>query len=175
MVEVDAALVVGAAGILVGAGSLVYAHTQATLARRQAEAAVKATEYQRTKTMTALLHEVRATLMDDRVLREGYVVANADLMARINELGGFDAFVAMRNMLDALQDVWVMRRDGVLADHTWRLWTSGWVPILRMDLARLVFESAARREAYDPGFIAAMGVAFERGGFSDPLTSRARP
>lgn len=172
MVEVDAALLLGLTGTILGAGSLLYARTQARAARGQAEAQHRAALIDVNRSVMDETRRIRNDIITNPAFREAYLRANPQLAATFAAAGGMEAIIAMRNALDACHDTWYLRKLGIIEDHYWRNWGAAFVPLLRTPEVQLIFENAVARKIYDDDFVEGVRAAIRDSSFPDP---RARP
>lgn len=173
MVEVDVAVLLGLLGIILGGGSLIYARTQALAQHRQAEAANRLTEAEVNQGLAARVRDTRSLILTDPVLRKQYFDANPKLSQRIEEAGGIDAWVNIRNVLDHTEDIYFLRRAGIVADHVWNNWSGSVPAILQMPIAKSAYEDAAERGIYGTDFTAFLHAGREGKPLPDPI--RASP
>lgn len=162
MVEVDLGVALGLAGIGTALASAAYARTQAEATRRAVTVETDAAMWERVR-------DIRWKVATQPSLMREWVEANprfAEALAL--EPSTFEAFVAMRDFLDASQDVYFLRRAGHVSDHAWRRWMTSLLPFARMPTFRRVAANARDRGAFEPAFVAFLG-SVEAGAPEDPL------
>lgn len=168
MVEVDLALVLGAAGTLLGLGSLTYARVQAVAQKQQAQEQQRISVVEINRAMDAQVRALRELLVTNPSLMREYLEANPSLAGVFEPLGGLGQVVTVRNILDSVHDAWHLREQGIVSDHYWRNWEAAIPPISRMRSIDALFENAASRGAYDGGFVAAWRAMRDEGRPLDP-------
>ncbi|MHB8606040.1 MAG: hypothetical protein ACYDCK_12380 [Thermoplasmatota archaeon] len=148
----DWGVVFGLTGIAVGASSLVYARAQAKAARGQETAAMRAALIEVNEALRARTIDNRSRIAHVPALIQEYARSNPTIGRDADAVGGLESFRVLRDLLDHMEDVYMLRAQGVAADHTWHGWIVGFTGITRMPSFRAVFESAAERGAFDPKF-----------------------
>src|SRR6266511_6133602 len=84
--------------------------------------------------------------------------------------GGLDNFIAVREAMDTMQDVYFLRKDGVVTDQYWHVWTNTFFRFYaKMPTFLRVFDFAAEEGLLHPEF-----VGFYRGTL-DGGTPRGSP
>lgn len=168
MVEVDLALVLGAAGTLLGLGSLGYTRVQAVAQRRQADEQQRLANVEINRAMDEQVRAMRRLLVGNERLQREYLDANPALREAFEPVGGLTHVVDVRNILDAAHDAWHLRRLGIVTDHYWRNWEAAMPPVSRIASARTIFENAASRGAFEEGFVTAWRAMRDDGRPLDP-------
>lgn len=171
----DWGIVFGLTGIGVGLLSLVYARTQAIHARRQADAAYVATSLQLQREMSDRINKARMELMRDPAAAKMYLAAIPELARLVPEGSDLDTIVMIRNAIDGLQDMYFLRKRSIVDGHHWRSWTSSFAVIVRMPIARPIFDNAVARDALDPEFVAFLRPLFDGQLLADPRDSDPAP
>jgi hypothetical protein len=151
----------GAAGILTSGVSLLYFREQAAAARRQAEEARRQSESAtRLALMESNLHmygrfrETRNRFLDHPNLEKEWRDSHPTFSATFDACGGLDEFVAVRDAMDTMQDVYFLRRGGSVTDHYWHVWTRTFFRFYsKMPTFLLVFEFAAKEGLLHPDFV----------------------
>jgi hypothetical protein len=164
----DLGIVFGVTGMTVGLLSLVYARTQAVHARRQADAAQLATALELQRAMAERIYQARMDLVTNPDVAKEYIDANPQLHAIYAKSGTLTGVAIIRNAIDALQDIYFLRKQGIVLDHQWANWTSSFVPIARMGLARSIYDNAVARGALDARFAAFLLPVFDGKMLDDP-------
>jgi hypothetical protein len=148
----DLGTIFGLLGFVTAVLSAIYSRTQAVEARRQAEAAHASMAVDLSRSLNEQMLQSREGLVTNALLAREYLEANPVIAAMCPNPAALEAFVTVRNVIDTLQDMYFLRKEGVASSHQWRHWTSPLVPIARMPTFRTAFENAARGKAIDPEF-----------------------
>lgn len=164
----DLGIVFGATGMMVGLLSLVYARTLAENARRQADAAQLATALELQRAMAERIYQARMDLVTNPEVAKEYVESNPHLQEIYGNHGTLAAVAIIRNAIDGLQDIYFLRKQGIVQDHQWKNWTSSFVPIARMPLTRSIYDNAVARGALDARFAALLLPVFDGETLGDP-------
>jgi hypothetical protein len=168
-VSVDWGVVFGLTGVAVGGASLLYARTQAIHARRQADAANMATALQLQREMSDRILQHRMALIRDPVVAKLYYENIPGLVEALNDGSGtLESLVTIRNAIDGLQDVYFLRKRGIVEEYHWRSWSSAFNVIARVPIFRLVYENAVARNALDPEFAAYLRSLVDGQPLTDP-------
>lgn len=164
----DLGIVFGVTGMTVGLLSLVYARTQAVHAQRQADAAQLATALELQGAMAERIYQARMDLVTNPDVAKEYFESNPHVHEILGSHGTLPGLAIVRNAIDALQDIYFLRKQGIVQDHQWTNWTSSFVPIARMPLTRSVYENAVARGALDAGFATFLLPVFDGKTLGDP-------
>lgn len=164
----DWGVVFGLGGMTVGLLSLVYARTQALNARRQADAAHLASTLEVQRAMAERIYQVRMDLVRSPEATEMYLDANPGLRKVFADATSLESVVIVRNMLDGLQDMYFLRKAGIVGDHHWQNWVAAFGPVARIPLARRIFDNAVERNAIDAEFAAFVRPLLDGGTLVDP-------
>jgi hypothetical protein len=166
---VDWGVIFGVTGLCVGLLSLVYARTQALHARRQADAANMATALQLQREMSDRIFQHRMALIRDPGIAKMYY-ENVPGLSEALEDGKvmLESVVHIRNAIDGLQDVYFLRKRGIVEEYHWRHWASAFNVIGRAPTFRLVYENAVARNALDPEFAAYLRPLIDGRPLADP-------
>lgn len=153
LVTVDWGVVFGLTGVAVGCGSLIYARTMAIHARRQADATHLATTLQLQREMSDRLFQHRAALIRDPSVAQAYYEA-VPHFAKVLDEGSvsIESITMIRNAIDGLQDVYILRKRGIVEDYHWRAWASAFIVLGRTPLMRIVYDASIARNGLDPEF-----------------------
>ena len=169
IVNVDWGVIFGLTGVGVGFISLVYARTQAIHARRQADAANLGTTLQLQREMSDRIFQHRTALMRDPAIAKAYYDASPDFAKLIDEgLVGIEGITTIRNAIDGLQDMYFLRKRGIVEEYHWRHWTSAFAVLSRSPVMRIVYENAVARNAFDPEFVAYFKPLLDGRPLADP-------
>ncbi|MGC1381349.1 MAG: hypothetical protein WA814_10060, partial [Candidatus Baltobacteraceae bacterium] len=124
----DLGVVFGATGMAIGMLSLVYARTQALHARRQADAAHLAATLEVQQAMADRMRQARTNLTSNPGIMAMYLEANPEMRELYPDVASVETTVVVRNIIDALQDIYFLRKAGIVGDHFWRNWMASFVP-----------------------------------------------
>lgn len=167
--NVDWGVTFGVTGFCVGLLSLVYARTQALHARRQADAANMATALQLQHEMSERIFQQRMALIRDPGVAKMYAENVPGLSEALQDgRATLESVVTIRNAIDGLQDVYFLRKRGIVEEYHWRHWASSFNVIGRIPLFRLVYENAVARNAFDPEFAAHLQPLLNGRPLTDP-------
>jgi hypothetical protein len=164
---VDWGVAFGLAGIVVGTTSLVYARTQAVNARRQADAAHLAATLETQRIMADRIYQSRMDMARNPAVM-AMLVAGVPGLAEIYGPETRETALVIRNQIDNLQDMYFLRKRGIVEDRHWANWGAGFAPLARAGFVRTIFENAAARKALDPEFVAYMRPIFDGAELPDP-------
>jgi hypothetical protein len=164
----DLGIVFGVTGMTVGFLSLVYARTQAVHAQRQADAAQLATALELQGAMAERIYQARMDLVTNPDVAKEYFESNPHAREILGSNGTLAGLAIVRNAIDALQDIYFLRKQGIVQDHQWINWTSSFVPIARMPLTLSVYDNAVARGALDARFAAFLLPVFDGKTLGDP-------
>lgn len=166
--NVDWGIVFGLTGVAVGSISLVYARTQAIHARRQADAANLATTLQLQREMSDRIFLHRMALVEDPIVSKVYYKALPTLADGPADGAVLSSLVTMRNAIDGLQDMYFLRKRGVVEKYHWRHWTSVFNTISHAPTMRLVYDHGIEHDVWDPEFVEFLRPVFDGQPLSDP-------
>ncbi len=166
---VDWGTVFGVTGFCVGLASLVYARTQALHARRQADAANMAIALQLQHEMSERILQHRMALIRDPAIAKMYYENVPGLSAALKDgTATLEGVVTIRNAIDALQDMYFLRKRGIVEEYHWRHWASALNVVGRAPMFHLVYENAVARDALDPEFAAYLRPLVDGRPLTDP-------
>ena len=99
-----------------------------------------------------------------------------DTQPRFSEMfdacGGLDKFIAVREAMDTMQDVFFLRKDGCVTDQYWHVWTKTFFRFYaKMPTFLRVFEFAAEEGLLHPDFVVFYRGAVEGRALADPALS----
>jgi hypothetical protein len=168
-VTLDWGVLFGVTGFCVGLLSLVYARTQALHARRQADAANMATALQLQREMSDRIFQHRMALIRDPGIAKMYYENVPGLSEALEDgKATLESVVTIRNAIDGLQDVYFLRKRGIVEEYHWRHWASAFSVIGRAPMFHLVYENAVARNALDPEFAAYLRPLVDGRPLTDP-------
>jgi hypothetical protein len=157
----------------IGMLSIVYARTQALHARRQADAAHLATTLEVQQAMAKRMYQTRLNLTSNPGIMAMYLEANPEMRELYPDVASVESTVVVRNIIDALQDMYFLRKMAIVDDHFWRNWMASFVPVARMPITRAVFDNAVERAAIEPEFASFLQPIFESRPLVDPKLANA--
>lgn len=165
----DWGVVFGLTGVAVGSLSLIYARTQAIHARRQADAANLATTLQLQREMSDRIFQHRMALIRDPLIAKIYYRNIPNLPEVTREDGQtLESLVTIRNALDGLQDMYFLRKRGIVEKYHWRHWTAAFSVVAQAPVARLVYDNGIEHDVWEPEFVAFLRPLFEGKPLTDP-------
>lgn len=166
---VDWGIVFGLTGVAVGSVSLLYARTQAIHARRQADAANLATTLQLQREMSDRIFQHRMALIHDPLIAKIYYENIPNLPETTREDGHtLESLVTIRNAMDGLQDMYFLRKRGIVEKYHWRHWTAAFSVVARAPIARMVYDNGIARDVWDPEFVKFLEPLFDGKPLADP-------
>jgi len=169
--SVDWGIVFGGTGMTIGLLSLVYSRTQAVHSQRQADAAQLATALELQRAMAERIYQARMDLVTNPEVAKEYVDSNPHLHELYGDHGTLAGIAIVRNAIDGLQDIYFLRKQGIVQDHQWQNWTSSFAPIARMPLTRSIYDNAVARGALNAQFAAFLLPVFDGKTLGDPKGS----
>jgi hypothetical protein len=177
----DLGTVFGLVGLLVALMSLVYVRTQAEASRLQAEATAEQTRIARriaalevSLRLADRTFDVRREMMAEPAVIEAYWRANPQLEETHARAGGIGAVMMIRRMLDSTQDIYLLRKEGIVTDAHWRNWIAALRPFMKMPEVRAILDNAVERQVFDDEYVAFLR-AFDAPGAPPDPAPRQRP
>lgn len=141
-------------------------------ARRQADAAYLATTLQLQREMSDRIFQHRTALIRDPAVAKLYYEAIPDLAKHIDEsAAGIESIVTIRNAIDGLQDMYFLRKRGIVELYHWRHWAAAFNVVSRLPMTRLVFENTVALNALEPEFVEFFRPLFDGKTLADPKGS----
>jgi hypothetical protein len=166
--SVDWGVVFGLTGVGVGMLSLIYARTQALNARRQADAAHLSTRLDIQRAMADRAYQAQMEMLRNTKAAQMYFDANPSMREVYEDGDAFEVGVFIRNMIDGFQDMYFLRKRGIVDDHHWCNWVAVFLPIARMPLTRRIYDNAVNRMAIDAEFAEFLKPVFAEQSLRDP-------
>jgi hypothetical protein len=167
--NVDWGVIFGLTGVAVGSVSLLYARTQAIHARRQADAANLATTLQLQREMSDRIFQHRMALIRDPLIAKIYYENIPNLPEIAREDGHtLESLVTIRNAMDGLQDMYFLRKRGIVEKYHWRHWTAAFSVVARAPVARMVYDNGIARDVWEPEFVEFLRPLFDGQPLVDP-------
>lgn len=168
----------GGVGLLASAASAVYfrsqaraAHRQAEEARRQSETADRLALMQSNLDMYARFRETRNKFLHFDNLQQEWRETQPRFSEMFDTCGGLDKFVAVREAMDTMQDVYFLRRDGCVTDQYWHVWANTFFRFYaKMPTFLKVFAFAAEEGLLHPEFVTFYRGAIEGTVLADPAS-----
>jgi hypothetical protein len=149
----------GAAGCIASGASAVYFRSQARAAHRQSDVADRVAMMESNLQMYARFRETRNQFLRFPNLQKEWRDTQPSFAEVFDACGGLDNFIAVREAMDTIQDVYFLRKDGVVTDQYWHVWTSTFFRFYaKMPTFLRVFDFATKE-----GLLHAEFVTFYRG------------
>ncbi len=169
-------VVLGGAGCVASAASAVYfrsqaraAHRQAAEAQRQSESADRLALMHSNLDMYARFRETRNQFLHFPNLQQEWRDTQPRFAEMFDACGGLDNFIAVREAMDTMQDVYFLRKDGCVTDQYWHVWTKTFFRFYaKMPTFLQVFEFAADEGLVHPEFVAFFRSAIDGETLPDP-------
>jgi hypothetical protein len=162
-------VVLGGAGCIASAASAVYFRSQARAAHRQSEVADRVAMMESNLQMYARFRETRNQFLRVPNLQKEWRETQPRFSEIFDACGGLDNFVAVREAMDTIQDVYFLRRDGVVTDQYWHVWTNTFFRFYaKMPTFLRVFEFAAEEGLLHPEFVTFYRATIGGGTPADP-------
>jgi hypothetical protein len=178
--NLDAALVAslafGVAGIAVGVVAVVHSRQQAHASRLQAEQAGRVAEIESSRRMLDEFRALRRQRFTDPTLLTEARAASPEIVPLLDADGGAASFLINCDTLDTFQEVFFLRRRGIVSDEHWALWTQmHMLGPVKLPGFRAVWEASLKHEWLDPDFAAFYAPAFRDAPLRDPLRVSPTP
>jgi hypothetical protein len=169
--------VLGGAGCVTSAASALYFRSQARAAHRQAESARRTSEntdrlamMESNLGMYARFRETRNQFLQFANLQQEWRETQPRFAEMFDACGGLDKFIAVREAMDTMQDVYFLRKDGCVTDQYWHVWTKTFFRFYsKMPTFLKVFEFAADEGLLHPEFASFYRAAIDGGRLPDPV------
>ena len=169
-------VVLGGAGCVASAASAVYfrsqaraAHRQADEARRQSENSDRLSMMESNLAMYARFRETRNQFLHFPNLQQEWRDTQPRFSEMFDACGGLDKFIAVREAMDAMQDVYFLRKDGCVTDQYWHVWTKTFFRFYaKMPTFLKVFDFASDEGLLHPEFVTFYRGAIQGERLADP-------
>jgi hypothetical protein len=162
-------VVLGGAACIASAASTVYFRSQARAAHRQSDVADRVAMMESNLQMYARFRETRNQFLRVPTLQKEWRETQPSFAEIFDACGGLDNFVAAREAMDTIQDVYFLRRDGVVTDQYWHVWTNTFFRFYaKMPTFLRVFEFAAQEGLLHPEFVSFYRATIDDGAPADP-------
>ena len=169
-------VVLGGAGIVTSGASAVYFRSQARAAQHQAEEARHQSEsadrlamMESNLQMYARFRDTRNQFLHFPNLEREWHESHPRFGEMSEACGGLDNFIAVREAMDTMQDVYFLRRDGCVTDQYWHVWTRTFFRFYaKMPTFLKVFDFAADEGLLHPDFVTFYSAAIRGDTLSDP-------
>jgi hypothetical protein len=111
----------------------VYFRSQARAAHRQSEVADRVALMESNLQMYSRFRETRNQFLQFPTLQREWRETQPGFSEIFDASGGLDQFIAVLEAMDGMQDVYFLRKDGVVTDQYWHVWTNTFFRVLRQD------------------------------------------
>ena len=172
------AVVLAAVSCVASGASAIYFRSQARSAeehtkeaRRQSENADRLALMHSNLEMYSRFRETRNKFLQFPNLQTEWRETQPRFAEMFDACGGLDNFIAVREAMDTMQDVYFLRKDGCVTDQYWHVWTNTFFRFYaKMPTFLKVFEFAAEEGLLHPEFVTFFLAATEGRALSDPAT-----
>jgi hypothetical protein len=172
---VFAVVLAGVSCVASGASAMYFrsqaraAHRQAEEARHQSESADRLALMHSNLEMYSRFRETRNQFLHFPNLQQEWRETQPRFSEMFDACGGLDNFIAVREAMDTMQDVYFLRKDGSVTDQYWHVWTNTFFRFYaKMPTFVKVFEFAADEGLLHPEFAAFFHPVIEGRALSDP-------
>ncbi len=148
----DLGLLFGALGIGTAVLSAVYARAQALEARRQVEGMRREAMLKSSRAISDAMLAMRTGLVNSPEIMREYLASNPQMAAAYGDVDRIRSVIHLRNYLDVMQDVYFLRKEGIVAAYQWRGWVGALVPFARTPTFRALCENGIARRTLDDEF-----------------------
>jgi hypothetical protein len=164
-------VVLGGAGCVASLASAVYFRSQAHAIRRQSDVADRVAMMESNLEMYARFRETRNKFLQFPNLQQEWRESEPRFGEMFDACGGLDNFIAVREAMDTMQDVYFLRKDGVVTDQYWHVWTNTFFRFYaKMPTFLRVFDFAAEEGLLHPEFVSFYRGTLDGGTHTDPLS-----
>jgi hypothetical protein len=119
--------------------------------------------------MSDRIFQHRAALIRDPSVAKAYYEAIPHFAKLLDEGAvGIEGITTIRNAIDGFQDVYFLRKRGIIEEYHWRAWYSAFAVLARSPVMRIVYDAAIARSALDPEFAAYFAPLLDLQPLADP-------
>jgi hypothetical protein len=170
----DATLAVAGLGLLTAIVTVIYTHINTQQTRRMMMASIQQTTLSNHAELLERSFRARAVALRNPHIREDLVARFAGMREVLAMAGDVETFIAYRDAMDAAMDLYFLRKEGVLADEYWMVWSHAQPRIYaQLQSYQAAFRFAAKAQWIHPEFVRAYEPLFSGGDFQDPKGIRA--
>jgi len=152
LARMDPGLLFGAFGIGTAVLSAIYARAQAREARSQVEGMRREAMLKSSRSISDAMLAMRSGLVNSPEIMQEYLAANPQMVAAYGDVDRVRSVIHLRNYLDVMQDVYFLRKEGIVAAYQWRNWVGSFVPFARTPTFRALCENVIARRTLDDEF-----------------------
>jgi hypothetical protein len=146
------------------------AHKQAEEARHQSENADRLALLHSNLEMYSRFRETRNQFLHFPNLQQEWRDTQPRFAEIFDACGGLDNFIAVREAMDTMQDVYFLRKDACVTDQYWHVWTNTFFRFYaKMPTFLKVFKFAADEGLLHPEFVAFYLPATRGERLDDPI------
>jgi hypothetical protein len=146
------------------------AHKQAEEARHQSENADRLALLHSNLEMYSRFRETRNQFLHFPNLQKEWRETQPRFAEMFDACGGLDNFIAVREAMDTMQDVYFLRKDACVTDQYWHVWTNTFFRFYaKMPTFLKVFEFAADEGLLHPEFVTFYLPATRGESLDDPM------
>lgn len=170
----DLGVVLGAAGLAASAATVLYAHGQLKALRQQANEARRVAVLDSNREMLQRYQDLRTRWLTHPKGLAGLLEVLPGLDAAVDRAGDMQMYLLFRDMLDTFQDIFFLRREGIISDDQWSMWTTNHMrsPV-RAPGFEENFRYAAKRGLLHADFVAFYEPFFQAAAPGPPTSARA--
>lgn len=122
MASPDLGVVLGGAGLAASLATILYAHGQLKALRQQATEARRVAILDSSREMLGRYQDLRTRWLSHPQGLSGLLEVLPGLDAAIARAGDLTMYLLFRDMLDTFQDIFFLRREGIISDDQWSMW-----------------------------------------------------
>lgn len=169
---VSASLAIGVLGVATGLVTVLYARNQVKAAHRQADEAARIADVEGSRRTLEDFHAVRRRRFTNPALLAEAKVASPEIVELLDADGGAEAFLVNCETLDTFQEIYFLRKRGILRDEHWYLWSQmHMLGPAKLPAFQRYWRVASQNEWLHPEFLAFYAPAFAGASLGDPLPS----
>jgi hypothetical protein len=167
---VDYGIILGLLGVASGAASLIYSRSQVVAARRQAEEATRATLLESNREISVRLQQIRSRFFNVPGIRDELQHTRPEIQEVVDAVGGGDVYAFFRDTIDTFEDIFVLRRAGIVRDEHWRVWIGSQMGVYAgLPRFQSIFKLAKQEGFLDPDFVRFFEPLLEGKSVVDPM------